>query len=93
MARYFFDVIADGELAPDEEGMNLPNLDAARREASRSLAELARDTLRSDGVPRLVKNYIRMRPEVNILLSIFYVRWRTMELTTRTLAAIVDRES
>ena len=54
MARYFFDVIADGELAPDEEGMNLPNLDAARREASRSLAELARDTLRSDGVPRLV---------------------------------------
>jgi hypothetical protein len=53
MARFFFDVIADGDLAPDEEGMNLPNLDAARREASRALAEIARDAVRSD-VPRMV---------------------------------------
>jgi hypothetical protein len=53
MARYFFDVSADGELAPDEEGMILPNVDAARHEASRSSADLARDTVRSAGTPRL----------------------------------------
>jgi hypothetical protein len=53
MARFFFDVFADGDLAPDEEGMNLPNLDAALREASRALAEMARDAVRSD-VPRMV---------------------------------------
>lgn len=41
MARYFFDIIADGQLAPDEEGTMLPNMDAARRKASVSLAKLA----------------------------------------------------
>jgi hypothetical protein len=52
MVQYFFDIIADGQLAPDEEGMILPNIDAARREASRSLAHLARDADRSEGFPR-----------------------------------------
>jgi hypothetical protein len=52
VTRYFFDIIANDELAPDEEGMILPNMEAARREASRSLADLARDTVRS-GSPRL----------------------------------------
>ena len=54
MARSFFDIVADGELNPDEEGMNLPNIEAARREASHSLADLARDAVRSEGTPRLV---------------------------------------
>jgi hypothetical protein len=48
MPQYFFDIVADGELVPDEEGMNLPGLDAARREASHSLGDLARDTARPD---------------------------------------------
>jgi hypothetical protein len=52
MPQYFFDIIADGQLAPDEEGMILPTMDAARREASRSLAHLARDADRSEGFPR-----------------------------------------
>jgi hypothetical protein len=54
MTRYFFDVLANGEIARDEEGTILPNIDAARREASLSLADLARDTLRSEGSPSLV---------------------------------------
>ena len=54
MAKYFFDVFVKGECAPDEEGMILPNTIEARREASRSLADLARDTIREDGSPRLV---------------------------------------
>src|SRR4051794_1574882 len=46
MQRYFFD-IRDGEtLAPDEEGMVLPDLAAVREEAAQSLADLARDMLR-----------------------------------------------
>ena len=52
MGRYFFDVIADGELTPDEEGMILPNMTSVRREASRSLADLARYP-RREGCPRL----------------------------------------
>jgi hypothetical protein len=45
MIRYFFDVIIDGEQATDEEGILLPGIEAARREASQSLADLARDEL------------------------------------------------
>jgi len=30
MAQYFFDIIADGKLVPDEEGMILPDFNAAR---------------------------------------------------------------
>jgi hypothetical protein len=52
MAQFFFDIIADGQLALDEEGMILPDIDAARREASRSLAQLARNTDRCEGFPR-----------------------------------------
>jgi len=39
MTRYFFNVMAAGNLIPDEEGMILPNVEAARREAFRSLAD------------------------------------------------------
>jgi hypothetical protein len=42
MAHYFFDIIADGKLSPNEEGMVLPSIDSPRREASRSLPDLAR---------------------------------------------------
>ena len=34
MTRYFFDILADDEIVPDEEGMNLPDLQAAVREAT-----------------------------------------------------------
>ena len=53
MAQYFFDIIANGQLALDEEGMILPTMDAARREASRSLADLARDIIRTAHPPKL----------------------------------------
>ena len=53
MARYYFDVITGRELIPDEEGMILPNMDAARREASRSLADLAREIIRTEQPPKL----------------------------------------
>lgn len=46
MTRYFFDIVSDGDVAVDEEGLLLPGLEAARRMASSSLAELARDELR-----------------------------------------------
>jgi hypothetical protein len=36
MGRYFFDVIADGELTPDEDGMILPDMASVRREVSLS---------------------------------------------------------
>ena len=48
MTRYFFDILADDEIFPDEEGMNLPDLQAAVREAADFLADLARHPVRSE---------------------------------------------
>ena len=52
-ARYFFDIITDGKLVPDEEGIVLPNIDAARRKASRALADLARTSVLSERLPKI----------------------------------------
>jgi hypothetical protein len=53
MTRYFFDVLQDGKITFDDEGAILPNIEAARKEATLALADLARDTLRSEGSPRV----------------------------------------
>jgi Domain of unknown function (DUF6894) len=47
MIRYFFDIVIDDEVTPDEEGLLLANIERARHEATLSLAEIARDQLRS----------------------------------------------
>ena len=45
MARYFFEV-HDGEVfAPDDQGVELANLDAAKNAAVVALADIARDEL------------------------------------------------
>jgi hypothetical protein len=49
--RYFFDFISKGQLVTDIEGMVLPDIEAARREASGALADLARDVARSQSDP------------------------------------------
>jgi hypothetical protein len=42
MMRYFFDLRDGDELAVDEEGVELPNMQRVQEEAASSLAELAR---------------------------------------------------
>ena len=48
MIRYYFDIVIDGEVAVDDEGLLLPDVAAARREASVSLTEIARNEFRSE---------------------------------------------
>ena len=43
MARYYFDVRDDEALVADAEGFEFGSLEAARAEASRALAKIARD--------------------------------------------------
>jgi hypothetical protein len=47
MIRYYFDIVIDDRVTLDDEGVLLLDIEAARREASLSLAEIARDELRS----------------------------------------------
>ena len=45
MPRYYFDLLDGDILAVDEEGLELPDSQAARAEADKSLADMARDAL------------------------------------------------
>lgn len=47
MPRYYFDLRDGDYLAPDEEGIDLPDLVAVQNEAARAIADLARDTVRT----------------------------------------------
>jgi len=49
MARYFLDYHNDMGVIIDDEGQELPNLDAARTEARRTIAEGARDLMAEGG--------------------------------------------
>jgi hypothetical protein len=53
MKRYFFDISDGDELAADEDGMELPDVEAALEEAARSLADLARDRIRGQPYRRM----------------------------------------
>ena len=45
MARYYFDMRDGQGLFADEEGLECPDLDAVQKEAARSLADMARDSI------------------------------------------------
>ena len=46
MAHYFFHLATPGKLIVDEEGRDLPGLDAARQEAVESARDIIADSLR-----------------------------------------------
>lgn len=43
MARFYFDMTVAGNAQPDEEGVDLPSLEAARREAMVTVAAMIKD--------------------------------------------------
>ena len=45
MTLYFFDTRDDDKFSQDDLGVSFPNLEAAKLEATRSLAELARNVI------------------------------------------------
>lgn len=47
MPRYYFDTRDDDLFIEDDEGLDLPDLDAARAQAAKGLAEMAIDVLPS----------------------------------------------
>jgi hypothetical protein len=53
LPRYYFDFREDGGMVPDEEGTEIDGLGAARDEAARTLAEMARSVLPGSTCRRL----------------------------------------
>ena len=48
MPHYYFDIRNGHGLIPDEEGLDLPDITAVEDEATRSLADFARDALKHE---------------------------------------------
>ncbi|MCP3471731.1 hypothetical protein NLM33_15520 [Bradyrhizobium sp. CCGUVB1N3] len=45
MSCYYFDLRDDDDFAPDDEGLELPNIQAVQEEAAKALTDAARDAL------------------------------------------------
>ncbi len=43
MPRFFFDMLDGREWSPDEEGLEFPDLDAARRDAQVTIGQVVKD--------------------------------------------------
>lgn len=63
MPRYHFDVTDTGRLTRDEEGLELPNLQEARKEAVAALADMAKDELPDGDHREFVVEVRHGRPE------------------------------
>lgn len=48
MTRYYFDLRDEQGVMTDEEGMELPTVQAVQEEAAQSLADMARDEMRKE---------------------------------------------
>ena len=49
MRRYYFDLREGDAIFPDEEGLELSTIEKVQEEAARSLADMARDAVRTLG--------------------------------------------
>jgi hypothetical protein len=58
MPRFFFDLDDGGGLLPDEFGVELPGLEAAEREGTAALVDIAKDAM-SNGSTREVTLSVR----------------------------------
>ena len=59
MYLYYFDVVRDGELISDKVGMSLPDIAAARREATLTLSDLTKNAVRASGGFRRMSVLVR----------------------------------
>ena len=57
MSRFYFHLQAGGQVVPDDEGTDLPNLSAAQREAIQSAREMLADAIKS-GKPEVAEVFV-----------------------------------
>ena len=72
MTRYFFDIREGSQFAPDEEGLDLPSLEAVQEEAARSLADMARDSVRGEPDGKAHDMAIEVRDENGPVMQVTF---------------------
>jgi hypothetical protein len=66
MPRYYFDLLDDNDLYPDDEGLEPPSIDAARQEAAHSLRDAAHG-----GTGKAVRQMsVEVRNDVGLVLRL-----------------------
>jgi hypothetical protein len=53
MPRFFFDVREGDSFTTDDEGLEFPDIERAQCEASRALADMAKDAIREGDLPEI----------------------------------------
>lgn len=76
MPRYFFDVHDEGDDVLDTQGMLLPDLEAARLEATRALIGIAQDVLPADGPQQSLS--ISIRDETGSVVLTVVIDYRAL---------------
>jgi hypothetical protein len=72
MPRFYFDTRTDNSLVQDEDGLEFPTVEAARREAARAAAAMAREEL-PEGTARAIRIEVRdenRRPVLSVTVSL-----------------------
>jgi hypothetical protein len=55
MPRFYFDLYDGANFAPDPQGVDLPDIETAKDEATRTLSEIAAQEIPGDGASRLFR--------------------------------------
>jgi ferredoxin len=53
MPRFFFDIRDGDSFTSDDEGLEFGDIEQAQREASETLADMAKDAIRNGALPKL----------------------------------------
>lgn len=70
MSRYYFDIHDANGVTEDDEGLELSNIEQVQDEAARSLADMARDAVRSGGRNLVYRMAIRARDDVGPVMQV-----------------------
>ncbi|MET0409622.1 MAG: hypothetical protein ABW006_14785 [Hyphomicrobium sp.] len=70
MPRYYFDIHDSGEITEDDEGLELRDLGIVQNEAARSLADMARDAVRSGGSNLVYSMAIKVRDDTGLVMQV-----------------------
>ncbi|WP_458163531.1 DUF6894 family protein [Bradyrhizobium sp. 18BD] len=70
MSRYYFDLLDDDMVAPDEEGLELSDLRKVQAEAAKSLADMARDAVETYPAGRCHQMAIEVRDETGPVMRV-----------------------